>query len=95
MNPKTISQVLEEFEIDFVPSSLKWRDAVHCTCCSTEEEYNNIKSFIKSSLEAILESCPLEEKEYQHIDNKFWNENATGYNNHIKEVKEWKINVLK
>ena len=94
MNPKTISQVLEEFEEDFVPSSLKWKDVVHCTCCSTEEEYNNIKNFIKSSLEAILESMPLEEVKILPR-NRLSLAFEDGCKRKVKEVKEWKFEVMK
>lgn len=38
------------FDKKFVPSSLKWKNAEHCTCCSTEEEYEAIKSFISKLL---------------------------------------------
>lgn len=41
-----IQKMSEDFDEKFVPSSLKWKDAVHCTCCSTKEEYDAIKHFI-------------------------------------------------
>lgn len=57
----------ERFEKEFVPSSLKWKDVKHCTCCSTEEEYNRIKSFLLSS---IAEAVKATDEKWQEVIRK-------------------------
>ena len=86
---KTISQVLEEFEKKFPYAG--W----NCLYDTEDKEENKkYKSFIKSSLEAILESCPLEKKDYKK-ESIYEYDRVTGYNKAVKEVKEWRDNVLK
>jgi RNA processing factor Prp31 len=101
MKPKTISQVLEEFEYD-----TRFSMPNFCNTGKYKEQYveqtrEYIKDFIKSSLEDILESMPLEVKickeKYENIidagtlieDIKY------GINLKVKEVKEWKSEVIK
>ena len=50
MTDQTIENTIKEFREKFLPSSLKWKDAVHCTCCSTEQEYKDIESFLRTHL---------------------------------------------
>jgi hypothetical protein len=90
MNPKTISQVLEEFEIEF-PELLK--DSLHyedCICWSCNNYRKEVKSFIKSSLEEILMSMPFKE-----IDNFSNDEGIEGYNDALRKVKKWREQTLK
>ena len=55
-----IQETLKNFDEKFVPASLKWKDAVHCTCCTTEEEYNDIKSFIREEMTGLVEKLKTE-----------------------------------
>ena len=86
MNCKTISQVLEEFKREF---------GIHFS----PSELQFAEGFIKSSLEAILESMPLEEKTIplgltpeEHEEIRAYN---SVYNQAVKEVKEWRDFILK
>lgn len=49
-----IAEIRKKWKQDFVPSSLKWKDAVHCTCCSTKSEYKEIEKFFFSSIQEVV-----------------------------------------
>jgi len=91
MNPKTISQVLEEFEKKFPYAG--W----NCLYDTEDKEENKkYKSFIKSSLEEILMSMPLEEvKICGDKYNSMQEDINYGMNLKVKEVKEWREQTLK
>lgn len=63
MTNDTLKQKLrEEFDEKFLPSSLKWKDVVHCTCCSTEQEYAEIKDFLDTAIDRAVQ------EERKHLD---------------------------
>ncbi len=78
---KTISQVLEEFKREF---------GIHFS----PSELQFAEGFIKSSLEAILMSMPLRDRNLK-IPNRDSIVFEMGYNKAVKEVKEWRTSILK
>ena len=64
-------------------------------CCDYEGMYLDLKSFLHSEIEKLLEEIPLEEK----TKNKLCTHEQTwyfvdGYNQAIKELSDWRNNVL-
>ena len=78
---KSFSQMLEEFKREF---------GIHFS----PSELQFAEGFIKESFEDILESMPLEKKDYKK-ESIYEYDRVTGYNKAVKEVKEWREKVMK
>jgi len=87
-DPKTISQVLEEFDETIIKH---WHFPAG-EFVNPEAFIKNTKFLIKSSLEAILMSMPIDEVLATGFECDDYNQ---GCNKKSKEVKEWRDNVLK